>query len=140
MSEQTATGRAAEAGAVEAAVVAQIREVERARIAALLACDYDAFEALLDERLLYTHATARRDTRETQLASLRGGAYRYLEMETDPQQIDVLGDAVVVAGNQRAVIEIGGEAGERRSVYAQVWVRRGDDWKLLCMQVTAIPA
>lgn len=136
MSEQTAMAGAAGAGAVEA----QIREVERARIAALLACDYDAFEALLDERLVYTHATARRDTREAQLASLRGGAYRYLEMETDPQQIDVLGDAVVVAGNQRAVIEIGGDAGERRSVYTQVWARRGDDWKLLCMQATAIPA
>ncbi|XPP27369.1 MAG: nuclear transport factor 2 family protein [Leucobacter sp.] len=125
----------------QATIVAEVREAEKARIAALLARDYDALEGMLDERIAYIHSTAHRDTKASLLETLRSDAYRYLDMETDLQQIEAVGDDAVWAfGQMRAVIEIGaGPAGERHSLLTQLWVRDGETWKLLSFQVTGIP-
>ncbi len=132
MSDTTEQGRTSET---------EVREAEHARIAALLARDYDALEQLLDDRVAYIHSTAHRDTKASLLETLRGDAYRYLEMETDLQQVEVIGDAVWAFGRMRAVIEIGdGPAGERHSTITQLWARDGARWKLLSFQVTGLPA
>jgi len=129
MSEQAATNEA------------QVRETEQARIASLLARDYDALEALLDERVAYIHSTGHRDTRASLLEALRGDAYRYQEMETELTQLEVIGDVAWAFGTMRAVIEIGTNPGaERRSTITQVWVRDGGEWKLLSFHVTGIAA
>lgn len=119
----------------------EVRAAERARIAALLARDYDALEVLLDDRVAYIHSTAHRDTKASLLQALRTDAYRYLEMETDLEQVEVIGDAVWTFGRMRAVIEVGdGPAGERRSAITQLWARAAGQWRLLSFQVTGLPA
>lgn len=116
------------------------RQAEQARIAALLARDYDALEPLLDDRVAYIHSTSHRDTKASLLETLRADAYRYLEMETEFSQVEVLGDAVWAFGSMRAVIEIGdGPAGERHTTITQLWVRGDSGWQLLSLQVTGQP-
>ncbi|WBV45481.1 nuclear transport factor 2 family protein [Pseudoroseomonas cervicalis] len=117
-----------------------IRALEEARYAAMLAGDLEALAALLSPRLVYAHSDATQDTRESYLESLRSGALRYHAIRHETHHLLPAGDGAVVAlGSMRADITRHGAEKSIASLSCAVWAREGGAWRLLAYQPTALP-
>lgn len=120
-------------------VTAAVLQLEENRCAALLAADVDALRALLAEGLVYVHSTGGRDSRESYLAKLQGGALRYLEVNFSQMEVQALAQAAVVTGRMSAVISKDGERKTVSSRFMTVWAPDAQgQWRLHAHQGTPV--
>lgn len=123
------------------AIEAEVRQVDGARIEALLKGDRAALERIFSDDLVYIHAAGRIDTKSGYLAILAGGNLNYVTLRYDPApRITVAGpDTAVVTG--RATIETKNKAGEltkRVLTTTSVYVRTGTAWRVVSYQGTPV--
>jgi hypothetical protein len=116
-----------------------VRDAEDARYDALVRADWDALEELFAPELRYTHSSGTTDTRESYLAKLRGGYYRYHGVEHPIDAVVLDRDAAVVVGRMDAEISVDGARRSLRNTSLAVWVRRSGGWKLLAYAPTPSP-
>ena len=81
------------------ATKAEIKRLEDNRFQAMIDSDFDTLDKLLGDDLIYTHSTARSDTRTEYLTLCKKGVFKYLKIERPIENIQVYGDTVVVTGN-----------------------------------------
>lgn len=115
---------------------AQVRAVEKSRIESLLRGDLDSFAELCDDRLIYTHSVGRRDDKESMLLALKSGLIRYLSIEHDLEDIQIVGSAACVTGRMQAEIRAAGETRALDSLTTSVWIQSGQGWRLLAFHAT----
>lgn len=118
-------------------IAEQIRAVEELRTSALVAGDLDAFAAMCDDRLIYTHSVGRRDDKDSLLKALRSGAFRYNSIQHVIHDMQELGDAVCASGTMHAEIEADGRVLLMDTLTTSVWVRSGTKWRVLAFHTTA---
>jgi uncharacterized protein (TIGR02246 family) len=113
--------------------------LEDRRCAALIQGDVARLAELLSDDLLWTHSSARQDTKSSFLAALGEGSTRYLEIERSEEKIRVRGDVAVVTGvaDMRAIVK--DEEKVLRNRYLNVWTREDGRWRMLAWQSTAAP-
>lgn len=116
-----------------------IEELESARRCAMLVADIDALEALLDEDLLWVHASASVDTRASFLAGFACGYLRCFRLDHTETQIRLCPDMALVSGLVH--MEVAVEQVRRTSVnrYSAVYVRRPEGFRLIHWQSTRVP-
>ena len=117
----------------------ELLRLEARRCDAMIAADVDALDTLLSDRLTWTHASARQDTKASFLAGLRAGGTRYLEMKRSDEQVRVHGEVAVVTGLVEMRASIKGEERELRNRYTNVWVKVDSSWRMVAWQSTAVP-
>jgi ketosteroid isomerase-like protein len=120
-------------------VVAQVRAAEDRRYAAMLAADVGALDGLLSDRLVYTHSSGSRDTKESFLSKMRSGALAYVSVEHPESQLIVLGDAVLIIGEMHAEIQAGGASRRLDNASLSVWAAEDGGWRLAAFQNTPLP-
>ena len=114
---------------------------EDARRQALVANDVDALRTLLADDLVYVHSTGGRDTRDSYIAKLQGGALRYLEVAFTDLQVSPRPQAAVVTGRMSAVILKDGERKSVSSLFMTVWMPNAQGrWQLRAHQGTPVAA
>jgi ketosteroid isomerase-like protein len=119
-------------------IITQVRTLEAARYSAMLAADVAALTALLSRRLVYTHSSGYRDTRDSLLGKLDSGSLSYVSLEHPEEQVIVAGDAVLVFGKMIASILTAGEARQLNNLSLAVWAPEDDgQWRLVAFQSTA---
>jgi uncharacterized protein (TIGR02246 family) len=123
-------------------LTAAVLRLEDQRRAALVAGDADALHALLAPTLVYVHSTGGRDSRDSYLAKLNGGALRYLEVDFSELRVQPLAtlapaQAAVVTGRMAATITKDGERKAVRSFFMTVWAADAQGrWQLQAHQGT----
>jgi ketosteroid isomerase-like protein len=117
-----------------------IEQLEQQRFGALTHDDYDTLGKLLADDLVYTHSTARVDTKQSYIDSLKSGAVKYVDVERTDTRIRVYGSAAVVAGQAIVHVKLNGEPREARIRYTNVWVERPGGWQMVAWEATPIPA
>ncbi len=117
-------------------VIEAIKEVETARIEATINADAAALEKIMDDELVWIHATGRIDSKESWLQKVKSGTVKYMKMESSDTQYRVYGDTVVVTG--RGVTVFINKDGEKSAniCYTTVYVKHNTTWKNVSMQVT----
>jgi ketosteroid isomerase-like protein len=120
-------------------VAAEIRQAEDRRFAAMLAGDVDALSQLLSDRLVYTHSTGSRDTKQSLLSKMADGSLTYLSIDHPVEQVIVLGDAVLVIGEMRAEVVLEGVARRLNNSALAVWAYEQGQWRLAAYQPTPLP-
>jgi len=120
-------------------VEATIRALEDVRYAAVIDGEIETFVALSHPDLAYTHSDATTDTLESYREKLRSGFYVYHRIDHPVDRIVVSGDTAVVVGEMHAEITAGGKRKTLANKSLAVWVREGDDWRLLAFQPTVLP-
>lgn len=123
------------------AIEAEVRQVDAARIDALLKGDRATLERIFADEMVYIHAAGRIDTKAGYLAILTGGNLNYVTLRYDPApRITVAGpDTALVTG--RATIETKNKAGEitkRVLTTTTVYVRTGAAWRVVSYQGTPV--
>ena len=113
-------------------------QAERARAAALVACDAAALAALLHPELRYVHATGIRHDRDGYLQTLQTGP-RFLEVVLTPEQTLDLAEGAALSGRLFMRLQREGEVIEARSWVTALWLRGENGaggWRLRLFQST----
>ena len=124
----------------DADVAGQIRALEARRYEAMTNGDVAALDDLLSADLVYTHSTASRETKQSFLDRVATGYYDYGPLAHPEEAIVVRGDCAIVVGDMRGEMQFDGNQRVLNSNALAVWVREGDKWRLLAIQLTRYPS
>lgn len=117
----------------------EILALEERRWGAILAADLAALAALLHEDLVYTHAHALVDSKQSYLAGLQRGPGRIRTAVRSEEQVRVLGDTAFVAGALDSDYETAGVSRRFRVRFTSVWTKTPAGWQFVAWQSTARP-
>jgi ketosteroid isomerase-like protein len=120
---------------------AELLALEERRCKAMVAADHAALDEILADELVYTHSNAAVDTKESYLAGIKSGKWKYTSVERLAETFDLFGDTARVTGHIR--LTLANPDGSSRIVnsrYLNVWLKRQGRWQMLAWQSTPIPA
>lgn len=115
-------------------------ELDKKRMAAMVAQDFAAVEAILADDLVYVHSSAALDDKTSIVANMRSGKTVY--MGADPSDVTAkdFGDIVVLNGVARMQVVSGGTAMPAfRIRFIDVYARRDGRWQMVAWQSTRMP-
>lgn len=114
---------------------------EEERCAALRAGDVTALASLLSERLVFAHANATSDTKESLLAKLGSGGIVYAALSLEGTNVIPAGeDAALLTAKLTAQVIVRGVQKIIQNMVLLVWAREEGTWRLLAYQPTPLPA
>ena len=116
-----------------------IIELDRKRMVAMAEKDVAALNALLADDLVYTHSSARLDTKQSLIGAMVSGATVYSSVEPSDVVAQDCGDAVVLTGVARIGVSSGGKAMKFGVRFTDVYTKRGGQWQMVTWQSTKLP-
>lgn len=123
---------AAAAGEVAAGAAGQeLRQVDAARFAAMVAGDTAALQNVLGEDLSYTHSNGQVQDRAQFLQALASGKLRYESMAPADVRVRFYGTTGVVTGRVDMKVALDGRESAIAARYTAVYVRRDRRWQLV---------
>ena len=117
---------------------ATIEKLEDQRYAAMMACDIEGLDELLDEHLSYFHSSGSRDSKSSYLQKMRQGVFHYLEVEHPIEEIVVLGDMALVVGRMQGRVIVDGHERALFNAATAVWRKSDRGWRLVSFQPTPL--
>jgi hypothetical protein len=107
-----------------------VRAAQRARFDAVIRRDSAGLDTLLDASLRYTHSSGEHETKAQFMATVLSGRIRYLGIEPDSIDVQMLGNVATAIGRSRMhVINASGEQ-TFNIRFSETWIRRGSRWEL----------
>jgi hypothetical protein len=121
----------------------KIIELDRQRMTAMAEKDIATLNKLLSDDLIYTHSSARLDTKQSLIGAMESGATVYTSVEPSDVKAQDLGDAVVLTGIAAISVNARGTANSFRvrftDVYAnKIGANKGGSWQMVTWQSTRL--
>jgi ketosteroid isomerase-like protein len=116
----------------------KIIELDRQRMTAMAEKDIAALNKLLAEDLIYTHSSARLDTKKSLIGAMESGATLYTSVEPSEVVAQDLGDAVVLTGIAAISVNSGGNPNSFRVRFTDVYANKGGQWQMVTWQSTRL--
>ena len=116
----------------------KIIELDRQRMTAMAEKDIAALNKLLAEDLIYTHSSARLDTKNSLIGAMESGATLYTSVEPSEVVAQDLGDAVVLTGIAAISVNSGGNPNSFRVRFTDVYANKGGQWQMVTWQSTRL--
>jgi ketosteroid isomerase-like protein len=113
----------------------EILALEKRRIEAMTSGDIRALEEILADDLIYTHTTARLDTKASFIDAVKTGRSNYKSVDTSDVEVRALGDTAVVTGH--AKFHVGENQFQAR--FIDVYAKRNNGWQMVAWQSTRVP-
>ena len=117
----------------------KIIELDRQRMDAMSKKDIATLNALLSDDLIYTHSSARLDTKQSLIGAMESGATVYTSVEPSDVKAQDLGDAVVLTGAARISVMSNGNPNNFGVRFTDVYVNHGGQWQMVAWQSTRLP-
>ena len=117
-----------------------IIDLDRKRMQAMAAKDIATLEAVLADDLIYTHSSARLDTKKSLIGGMTSGSTVYTSVEPSDVKAQDLGDTVVLTGIAQIKVVSGGTPNAFGVRFTDVYTRRGGSWQMVTWQSTRLPA
>jgi ketosteroid isomerase-like protein len=118
---------------------AAIVALDRKRMEATVKQDFAALDAIIGDDLIYTHSTARIDTKESLIGNMKSGKTVYTGLEATDVVAQDLGSAVILTGVARVNVTSNGNPVSFGIRYVNVYANRGGEWKMVTWQSTKTP-
>jgi ketosteroid isomerase-like protein len=112
--------------------------LDRQRMTAMAEKDIASLNRLLSDDLIYTHSTARLDTKTSLISAMESGATVYTSVEPSEVVAQDLGDAVVLTGVAAISVNSGGKANAFRVRFTDVYANKGGAWQMVTWQSTKL--
>jgi len=120
-------------------ITQDILAADEKRCEAMLANDPARLDAILDERLHFSHATSAVDDKLQFLAKMAAGRIEYVGIAWSEQKVTELGpDAALLTGRMNTDVKVEGEVKALRNRVMTVWARTDGAWRLLAFQSTPL--
>ena len=117
-----------------------ILALEERRVQAMTRQDFAALEALLHDQLVYTHSSAKVDSKASWLDSMKSGGTKYKSANVSEQKVRIYGDTALVTGRAEIQAEVGGQAKTLRLRFLNAWTKTPQGWKFVAWQSTPLAA
>jgi len=113
----------------------EIIALENRRVEAMTKGDANALDEILADDLIYTHSTARIDTKASFIEAITSGRSNYRSVERKDVNVRQFGDSAVVTGH--AKFHVGDNKFEAR--FIDVYAKRNGSWQMVAWQSTKLP-
>jgi uncharacterized protein (TIGR02246 family) len=119
-------------------VEAEILELEKQWVAALLKGDADFLANLYADGIVYTHTNATMDTKASYLAKIRQRDLVYHTLERHDIDVRIFGDTALATCRWVQTSTAGGVAFEVNARYLHVYARVSGRWLMVAHQSTKV--
>jgi hypothetical protein len=116
-----------------------IIDLDKKRMAAMCRQDSGVLGEILADDLIYTHSSARLDTKQSLIGNMETGSTVYQSIEASDVVAQDLGDAVVVTGVARITVLSNGKPNAFGVRFIDVYANRGGTWQMVTWQSTRLP-
>ncbi len=117
----------------------KIIDLDKKRMHAMAQKDIATLNAVLADDLIYTHSSARLDTKQSLIRAMESGATVYTAVEPSDVKAQDLGDAVVLTGSARISVMSSGRPNSFGVRFTDVYVNKGGQWQMVAWQSTRLP-
>jgi len=117
----------------------KIIALDKQRMDAMCQKDVARLRALLADDLVYTHSSARLDTKQSLIGGMEAGATVYTSIEPADVKAQDCGEAVVLTGSARIRVNSGCKPNAVSVRFTDVYVNRGGQWQMVAWQSTRLP-
>ena len=117
---------------------AAIIALDKKRMDAMGAKDIATLNAVIADDLIYTHSSARMDTKATLIGAMESGSTVYTSVVPSDVVAQDLGDAVVLTGVAAISVMSGGKPNSFRVRFTDVYANRGGAWQMVTWQSTRL--
>lgn len=114
-------------------------ELDKKRMNAMAQKDLAALNEILADDLIYTHSSARLDTKQSLIEGMRSGSTVYTAVVPSDVKAQESEDAVVLTGIARISVNSGGNAMNFGVRFTDVYRNRGGRWQMIAWQSTRLP-
>jgi len=118
---------------------AMIIELDKKRMNAMAQKDIATLNEVLSNDLVYTHSSARLDTKQSLIGAMESGSTVYTSVVPSDVTAQDLGDAVVLTGSCRIGVNAGGRANSFGVRFTDVYANRNGRWQMVTWQSTRLP-
>ena len=116
-----------------------IVELDRKRMQAMATKDIAMLETVLADDLIYTHSSARVDTKRSLIDAMVSGATVYTGVDPSDVTAQDLGEAVVLTGLAQIRVTSNGTPNAFVVRFTDVYARRDGRWQMVTWQSTRLP-
>jgi uncharacterized protein DUF4440 len=113
--------------------------IDAQRMTAMSQGDVGTLNALIADELVYTHSSARLDTKQSLIENMQSGKTRYTAVVPSDVKAQDYGDTVVLTGVARISVNSGGNAMNFGVRFTDIWVNKGSNWQMVAWQSTKLP-
>ena len=116
-----------------------IIELDKKRMHAMATKDYATLEAVLGDDLVYTHSSARLDTKASIIGNMKSGSTVYTSVEPSEVKAQDLGDVVVLTGVAQIKVVSGGKPNAFGVRFTDVYAKRAGKWQMVAWHSAKLP-
>jgi len=117
----------------------KIIDLDRQRMEAMAKKDVATLNTLISDDLVYTHSSARIDTKQSLIGAMESGATVYTAVTPSDVVAQDLGDAVVLTGVARISVTSNGNPINFGVRFTDVYANKGGQWQMVTWQSTRLP-
>ena len=114
-------------------------DLDKKRMTAMAQKDIATLKTLLSDDLIYTHSSARLDTKQSLIGNMELGSTVYTAVEPSDVKAQDLGDAVVLTGSCRISVVSQGRPNSFSVRFTDVYANKGGQWQMVTWQSTRLP-
>ena len=114
-------------------------DLDRRRMEAMARKDIATLNELISDDLVYTHSSARLDTKQSLIGAMESGQTVYTAVVPSDVKAQDYGNTVVLTGSARISVNSGGNAMNFGVRFTDVWVNKGGNWQMVAWQSTKLP-
>jgi ketosteroid isomerase-like protein len=115
-------------------------DLDKKRMQAMAAKDIATLESILADDLVYTHSSARLDTKQSLIVGMTSGSTVYTSVEPSDVKAQDFGDTVVLTGVCQIKVTANGTPNAFGVRFTDVYARRNGRWQMVTWQSTRLPA
>ena len=116
-----------------------IIELDKKRMTATAQKDTAALKTMLCKGLVYTHSSARQDTKQSLIDGIESGKTVYTSIVPSEVKAQDLGNAVVLTGVAAISVVSNGKPNSFRVRFTDVYENQNGTWRMITWQSTKIP-
>jgi ketosteroid isomerase-like protein len=116
-----------------------IIELDKKRMTAMAQKDVDTLNQVIADDLIYTHSSARMDTKQSLIGAMPSGSTVYTSVVPSDVVAQDLGDSVVLTGVAAISVMSGGKPNSFRVRFIDVYAKRANGWQMVTWQSTKLP-
>jgi ketosteroid isomerase-like protein len=117
----------------------RVIELDKQRMDAMAKKDLAALNTLISDDLVYTHSSARLDTKQTLIGNMESGSTVYTSVVPSDVKAQDLGDTVVLTGSCKISVMSQGRPNSFGVRFTDVWANKGGQWQMVTWQSTRTP-
>ena len=116
-----------------------IIDLDKKRMSAMAQKDIATLNELISDDLIYTHSSARLDTKQSLIGNMESGSTVYTSVVPSDVKAQDLGDTVVLTGTCRIGVNSGDRANSFGVRFTDVYAKKGGRWQMVTWQSTRLP-